>query len=175
MKYLFVITGIGLGHCTREEAVIKELLNKDKNAKIHIATFGTAYNYFKKRFPLTMLHGQEFTSNQPKVNSFKVLMKNLNYPKHYFKNIKILKELISKFDPDIIIVDAQPEGIAAAKAMNKRSVFIYNLDLNHIGYKKIFGLYTWFLIKSVKFSHKNANKVIIPVLTQIPRIEEILC
>ena len=50
MKYLFVITGIGLGHCTREEAVIKELLNKDKNAKIHIATFGTAYNYFKKRF-----------------------------------------------------------------------------------------------------------------------------
>jgi len=171
MKYLFVITGVGLGHCTREDSIIRELLEKDEKAKIHIATFGTAYDYFKKRFPLTLLKGQEFTDTNTKVNSFKVIKQNLTYIFKYFKNIKILKDLIQKFNPDIVIVDAQPEGIAAAKAMNKKSVFIYNLDLNHVKYKKHFGIYTYFILKSVKFCHKNADKVIIPVLTQMPKIE----
>ena len=172
MKYLFVITGIGLGHATREDAIIKEILNKDKNAKIHIATFGTAYNYFKKKFSLTLLHGQQFTDTSLRINSFKVLKSNLNYPVHYFKNINILKNLIKRFNPDVVIVDAQPEGISAAKAMNKKSIFVFNLDLEHINYDKNFGLYTWFLIKSVKFCYKNADKVIIPVLTQMPKIED---
>jgi len=171
MKYLFVITGIGLGHATREDSIITEILNKDKNAKIHIATFGTAYNYFKKRFPLTLLEGQKFSDTTPNINTFKVFMSNLNYPKIYFKNIKIIKEVIKKFDPDVVIVDAQPEGTAAAKDMNKKIVFIYNLDLDEINYDKNFGVYTWFLIKSLKFNYKNADKIIIPVLTQTPRIE----
>ncbi len=170
MKYLFVITGIGLGHCTREDSIIKELLNKDKEAKIHIATFGTAYEYFKKKFPLTLIHGQVFTGTTINVKSFKVLKSNLNYPVNYFKNIKILKELITKFDPDVVIVDAQPEGTAAAKSLNKKIIFVYNLDLDLIK-KKNFGIYNWFLLKSVKFNYKNATKVIIPVLTQTPRIE----
>jgi uncharacterized protein (TIGR00661 family) len=83
-----------------------------------------------------------------------------------------LKNLIEKFNPDVVIVDAQPEGIAAAKAMNKKSIYIYNLDLTHINYKKNFGLYTYFLLKSIKFSYKNATKIIVPVLTQTPRIED---
>src|SRR3972149_3291880 len=104
MKYLFVITGIGLGHCTREDSIIKEIQNKDKIASIHIATFGTAYHYFKKRFSLTLLHGPNFTDTKTKVNPFGVITSNLNYPIHYFKNIKILKKLISRFNPDIVIV-----------------------------------------------------------------------
>ncbi len=171
MKYLFVITGIGLGHCTRDDSIIREIKNKDKDAKIHIATFGNAYDYFKKSFQITELNGQEFSDTKPKVNSFKILMNNLKYPKYYFNNLKILKELINKFDPDVIISDAQPEGIAAAKESKKKSVFIFNLDLNHTKYNKKFGLYTWFVIKSVKFGYKNADKIIIPILTQTPRIE----
>ncbi len=172
MKYLFVITGVGLGHATREDSIIREILEKDKDAKIHIATFGTAYNYFKKKFPITLLHGQNFTDTKPKINNFKIIFENIGYVfRYYFKNINIIKDLIKRFNPDIVIVDAQPEGISAAKAMNKKSIFVFNLDLNHINYKKSFGLYTWFFLKSVKFCHKNADKVIIPVLTQVQRIE----
>jgi len=172
MKYLFVITGVGLGHATREDAIIKEIQNKDEKTDIHIATFGTAYNYFKKKFPLTLLKGRFFTGATTRVDSFRIIKSNLNYPFIYFKNIKILKNLIKRFNPDVVIVDAEPEGIAAAKAMNKKSIFIYNLDLEHINYNKNFGLYTWFLIKSVKFCYKNAHKIIIPVLTQTPKIED---
>ena len=171
MKYLFVITGVGLGHCTREESIINEILEKDKDAKIHIATYGTAYNYFKKKFPLTLISGLEFVDTKTKVSTFRVFKQNFNYIFKYFKNIKTIKKLIEKFNPDVVIVDAQPEGIAAAKALNKKSVFVYNMDLNHIHYKKHFGFYTYFILKSVKFCYKNANKVIIPVLTQTPRIE----
>jgi len=48
MKYLFVITGIGFGHMMREEAIIREVSKKDKDAEIKIATYGLALNYFKK-------------------------------------------------------------------------------------------------------------------------------
>lgn len=171
MRYLFVITGVGLGHCTREDSIIREIFEKDENAKIHIATFGTAYEYFKKKFPITLLNGLEFTDTKTKIDAFKVLKSNMLYPISYFKNIKILKKLILKFKPDIVISDAQPEGIVAAKAMNIKSIFVYNLDLREINYHKNFGLYTWFLLKSIKFSHKNATKSITPVLTQKTSIE----
>ena len=39
MKYLFVITGVGLGHCTREDSIIRELLEKDEKAKIQLLEF----------------------------------------------------------------------------------------------------------------------------------------
>ena len=172
MKYLFIITGIGLGHCTREDSIIREILDKDKDAKIHIATFGAAHDYFKKKFPLTLIHGIEFTDTKTKVNTTKVLLQNLKYIVNYFKNIKLIKDLISRFNPDIVIVDAQPEGVIAAKKLNKKCIFIYNLDLNYINYKKSFGLYNWFVINSIKSCYKKADKVIIPVLTQVPRIED---
>ena len=46
MKYLFVITGIGLGHSVREDAIIRELIKQDKDAEIRVATYGLALKYF---------------------------------------------------------------------------------------------------------------------------------
>jgi len=166
MKYLFVITGIGFGHVMREEAVIREILKRDKGAEIKIATYGLALNYFKKKFPLTEIIGQKFPDASYEIDATKVIFSNLSYPFQYINNINKIKELINKFKPDILISDAEPEGIVAAKKTNTKSVFIYNLDLNKIDFNKNFGLYTFIIKKAINYAHKNSTKTIIPVLTQ---------
>jgi uncharacterized protein (TIGR00661 family) len=172
MKYLFVITGIGFGHVMREEAIIRELLRMDKDAQIKVATYGIALNYFKKRFPLTEIIGQKFPDTSYEVDATKVIFSNLFYPFQYFNNIKKIKKLIEQFKPDIIISDAEPEGIVASKKLNMKSVFIYNLDMHLLNFNKNFGLYTYVIKKAVNYSHKNSSQVIIPVLTQPTRKEE---
>src|SRR3990167_5632192 len=102
MKYLFVITGIGFGHLMREEAVIRELLRKDKDAEIKIATYGLTLNYFKKRFPLTEIIGQKFPDTKSEVDATKVIFSNLFYPFQYLNNIKKIEKLIENFRPDIV-------------------------------------------------------------------------
>lgn len=166
MKYLFVITGIGFGHLMREEAVIRELLKRDKDAEIKIATYGLALNYFKKRFPLTEIIGQKFPDTKSEIDATKVIFSNLFYPFQYLGNIAKIKDLIKKFRPDVVICDAEPEGIAAAKKTNTKSVYIYNLDLRHVKFNQNFGLYTYIIKKAVSYSYKNATSTIIPVLTQ---------
>jgi uncharacterized protein (TIGR00661 family) len=172
MKYLFVITGIGFGHVMREEAIIREILKKDKDAEIKIATYGLALNYFKKRFPLTEILGQKFPDTSYEIDNTKVIFSNLSYPFQYFNNISKIKNLIEKFKPDVLISDAEPEGIVAAKKTNTKSIFIYNLDLNNINFNKKFGLYTFIIKKAIQYSHKNSTRNIIPVLTQEIREDE---
>lgn len=171
MKYLFVITGIGFGHTMREEAIIREILKKDKDAEIKVATYGMAVNYFKRRFPLTEIIGQKFPDTSYEVDATKVIFSNLFYPFQYFNNIKKIKNLIERFKPDIVISDAEPEGIAAAKKANYKSVYVYNLDLRHVKFEQNFGLYTYIIKKAVNYSYRNSTQAIVPVLTQQPRIE----
>ena len=166
MKYLFVITGIGFGHMMREEAIIREVSKKDKGAEIKIATYGLALNYFKKRFPLTEIIGQKFPDTKSEVDATKVIFSNLFYPFQYLNNIKRIEKLIENFRPDIVISDAEPEGIVAAKKTNTKSVYVYNLDLKNIKFGRSFGLYTYIIKKAVSYCHKNATQTIIPVLTQ---------
>ncbi|MEK6835616.1 MAG: glycosyltransferase family protein [Nanoarchaeota archaeon] len=172
MKYLFVITGIGLGHTIREDAIIKELLKLDKDAEIRIASYGNTLKYFAKKFPLTEIIGQKFPDVTSKIESFKVIASNLTYPYYYLQNIKKLKRLIKNFQPDVVIVDAQPEGIVAAKSMKVKSIFIYNLDLNELLFEKKFRLDMFIHKKAIEYCHKNADKVIIPILTQKTKVED---
>lgn len=171
MKYLFVITGIGFGHTMREEAVIREILRKDKDAEINVATYGMAINYFKKRFPLTEIIGQKFPDTKAEVDASKVIFSNIFYPFQYFSNIAKIKKLIQDYKPDIVISDAEPEAIVAAKKTNTKSVYIYNLDLHNIKFAHDFGLYTYLIKKAVSYSHINASATIIPILTQPTRKE----
>lgn len=171
MKYLFVITGIGFGHIMREEAIIRELLKRDQDAEIKVATYGLALNYFKKRFPLTEIIGQKFPDTKAEVDATKVIFSNLFYPFQYFNNIKKIKQLIESFKPDIVISDAEPEGIVAAKKTNTKSVYVYNLDLKQVKFGQDFGLYIFIIKKAVSYSHKNSSQTIIPVLTQPARKE----
>lgn len=160
MRYLFLITGIGLGHAIREHALIKEIKNQDREAKIHIATFGTALNYFKGKFAVTKIHGQNFPDTTFNVSLSKFLFTNLLYPFLFIKNLVKLKVLIRKFSPNVIINDAQPESFY----LGRKVVTIYNLDLERLDFKKDFMARNH--EKVIRWMYDNSDKIILPRLIQ---------
>lgn len=163
MKYLFIITGIGLGHALREKAIIDEILKRQTNSEIHIATYGTALNYFKKFYQTTKIFGHRFQGTDLKFSKIKFFFSNIGYPFTYVIDLIHLIKLIKKLKPDKVIIDVQPVGIAAAKLTRREIISIYNLDTDRLKKKEITNPQ---FIKLIKKVYKKSDKVIIPVLTQ---------
>ena len=129
MKILFVITGIGLGHIMREQALITHIQKNIKDVEIKIAGFKNSYNYFKNKFPVIKIIGHKFPETNFVVSKSKTLLYNLPYPLYFLiDSIKLYNE-IKKFRPDLIIVDAQPVGTFIGNFTGIKTVAIYNLDL----------------------------------------------
>lgn len=130
MNILFIVTGIGLGHSVREHSIIRKILKKNPGTRIKILGFNVSYDYFKREgFDVGRIYGHSFQGNQLKVNNFKMMLFNLTYPFKFIVNSFIALSAAKKFKPDVIVCDAQPEGVFIGKLMGKRVVLVYNLDL----------------------------------------------
>ncbi len=165
MKLLFVVTGIGLGHTIREKTIIDEILKKNPETTIHVAGYGLSLDYFKSLYPTTKIFGHKFSGDSFKPNAARVFMSNLLYPIKYLIDTARLILLIKRFNPDKIIVDTQPVGVFAARLMKKKSVCIYNFDVDRVK-EKLEEASSRFFVNLVKKMYNRAGKVIIPVLTQ---------
>lgn len=129
MKLLFVVLGIGLGHATRVDAIITQVLKKDKNCKIKIAGYSSSYDYFKnKRFKVVKLNGVNWNSKNFKLNLFGMIGKNLKFPLLFRRDVNILIREIKKFNPDLVFVDWELSGLVAASKLGKKSVLLFNYD-----------------------------------------------
>ncbi len=165
MKILFVITGIGLGHSIREEAVIQELTDK-KMVDVRIAGFGTSYNYFKNKYKCHRILGHRFYGTRNKTRFSRIFFENILYPFYFLIDVFLLLMVIARFNPDIVIVDAEPPGIIAGKLMRKKTFTIYDFDLKIlrrlIGKRESPELFLYYLIARIFYS--ISDKVIIPVV-----------
>ncbi len=171
MRLLFIITGIGLGHIIREEALINEIKKNIPDAEIKIAGFKNSYNYFKGKFPLIKMIGHKFPETSFVVSQFKTLIYNLPYPLYFLHDaIKLLIE-IKKFKPDFIIVDAEPVGAFIGRTTKTKTVSIYNLDLNkwdefmkerRLTFSE--KLQSKFMYKQISKNYERADIVLIPSL-----------
>ncbi|MFH1209675.1 MAG: glycosyltransferase family protein [archaeon] len=130
MKYLFLTTGIALGHCTRDEALIRFL---EKDNDVTIACYNISYNYFKDRYDTIKLASVGFSNNDQEFKLIKNLIINWSLFLKWFYNLIKLKIYVMKNKPDLIISDFEPIGL-----FFKKSIFIFNyspekikgLDLN---------------------------------------------
>ncbi len=50
-KYVFLVSGWGLGHATRSWAIIEQILNLDSSSKIIVFTWGSGISFFKSKLP----------------------------------------------------------------------------------------------------------------------------
>lgn len=102
-RILYALSGEGMGHATRSQAVIKKL-QKDHN--VMIACGGRAYHHlsrhFEKIIPVQSLH---MGYNNNIVSSWKTLLANLGNIFSHLKSVKSLYCAIKQFRPDIIIND----------------------------------------------------------------------
>lgn len=160
MKILFTITGIGLGHATRDFAIIKKL-----DADVRIGTYLTAYDFFKDKYKTFKIPYIKFPENSFSVSIWKILFYNLFTPLNLCRTQLRLKKEIKEFKPDLIITDSELATIYSAK--NIPVIAIHNHNLEKI--KKINGnmnlkLQAKFLYKLVEYGNEKCSKIIIPEL-----------
>ena len=127
----YCVAGEGMGHATRSEVVINELLKKNK---IVIFSYDRAYEYLKKRFKVKVLDiveiiGLNFTYED---NEFKVGKSIINERKKFDKLItknfpKYLK-YIAKYDPFLIITDYEPVSGTLARFLKIPLITIDNMN-----------------------------------------------
>lgn len=129
MRYLFVVTGIGYGHSTRDLAIINEIKKRDKKAKFLIAGYFCSYNFFKeKKFDVIRIEGEDFSGDDFKLKVFRVVRKNWDLPVKWTKDILRLVSVIKEFRPDFVVVDWEPVGVIASALTKTKSIMIFNYD-----------------------------------------------
>jgi UDP-N-acetylglucosamine--N-acetylmuramyl-(pentapeptide) pyrophosphoryl-undecaprenol N-acetylglucosamine transferase len=169
MKVTFVITGIGMGHVSREIAILNELRMKVKDLEVSIMGYRSSFNFFKDKFKTIKLRGHNFPETNFKVSLLRILLANLFYPFVYFWDFYKIKKHLREFNPDFVISDAEPLAVNAARKYGKKVFFIYNVDLNvwdafHYDKKFSFPLFiqsTGFF-KIIAETYKKSTLVFIP-------------
>lgn len=128
MKLLFVVTGIGLGDATREHANIEALLRKDPNTEILVAGYDNSYEYFKAKYQTIKIKGYNMQGRHLRFNVLSFVINNIALPFIWLGQAVSLRMLVKRFNPDIIISDFEPTGIAIARFTKKKCVMIFGYD-----------------------------------------------
>ena len=169
MKITFIITGIGMGHISRETAIIEKLRRKVKELEISVIGNKKVCNYFKNKFNVIEIHGHNFPEGKFKVNLLKILFYNLNYPFYYYRDYEIIKNHIIRFNPDFLIVDSEPLGVKAGNLLGKKIFFVYNPDLDiwkefneHKKLTFMQNVQSKYFFKIIEYCYKNSTLVFLP-------------
>jgi uncharacterized protein (TIGR00661 family) len=125
MKILHGVCGEGLGHAIRSKILIDYLKKKHD---IIIAAGGRAYSFLSKHFDY--VEEIEWPKAIYRDNTFKIFQTGLKIllrtitktPQSYFK----IKKIIKQFNPDVVIIDAEPICCYAALFNKIRCVSIDN-------------------------------------------------
>ncbi len=129
MKILFVVTGIGLGHATRIDAIINQLKLKDKKLEVELACYKSSYEYFsRKNLKTIKLNGSNYSSKTFNINIFNIVRLNLKFPLNFRRDLKLITDEIKQFNPEYVVVDWDVIGLIAAARTKKKSILIFNYD-----------------------------------------------
>ncbi len=126
----YCVSGEGMGHATRSEVVINELVKKNK---IVIFSYDRAYEYLKKRFEKKALDivniiGLNFVYEDNELKVAKSLMtERKKFDKLITKNLPKYLKYISKYDPFLIINDYELVSGTLAHILNIPLITIDNM------------------------------------------------
>ncbi|MBU1204036.1 MAG: hypothetical protein KKG60_03140 [Nanoarchaeota archaeon] len=168
MKILFLVTGIGLGHSIREHSIIKSIVKKMPDVQIKVIGFKNSYDYFKKHgYDVEKIRGYSFSGEKLKIDKTKLFFLNLGYPFRFLFNLFRVGKIAFRFNPDIIVCDAQPEGIVVGKLLRKKVVLVYNLYMGD----KVKGSFSNLAVMLKNLFYPLIHKIINPSLLNVRRTE----
>ena len=105
---LFIINGLGMGNCTRCDAIIENLVKQD--IEIHVLTCGNGLKYFENNKNITSLSSMEsfhYGSKGGKLSIAETILSLAQYYKLYKRKTRRLVELLSKVKPSIAVTDSE--------------------------------------------------------------------
>jgi uncharacterized protein (TIGR00661 family) len=105
---LFIINGLGMGNCTRCDAIIENLLKS--NVEVHVLTCGNGIEYFENNKNIASLSSMESFHYGSKGGKLSIAQTIFSLPKYYklYKNkADQLTRLLDKIKPHIAITDSE--------------------------------------------------------------------
>jgi len=128
MKILLLVTGVGYGDSTREEANINELMKQDPKTRIVVAGYDNSYRYFRGKLPVIKIKGYRLPGTKLKFNVLPFIFYNYLLPFIWVFFALKIRRAVKAFKPDVIISDFEPTGIALAKLVKKKCIVIFGYD-----------------------------------------------
>ncbi|HRC57576.1 MAG TPA: glycosyltransferase family protein, partial [Kofleriaceae bacterium] len=131
MKILYGVTGEGMGHAMRSRVVLEHLVGAGHD--LQIMASGRACDFLSKRFAeVNRIHGFHMILEENRVRIGKTAWSNilagvLGLP----QNIKAYFDLISDFEPELVISDFESWSYLYAKHRRLPILSIDNMQLLH--------------------------------------------
>jgi len=135
MKILFGVVGIGLGHATRSEAIIRQL---QKVANVKVITWGPAHEYFKKvGINSHSIGGYEYKGEKYTFNVLFNIFDTFKDPGKLRREYYHFAKLGDAFKPDVVFGDSDPNTFFYAYRRNLPNYSLSNLITTIDNYDKI--------------------------------------
>jgi uncharacterized protein (TIGR00661 family) len=179
MKVLVSVVGIGLGHATRSEAIVKALEKQGDTVKI--VTWGDAYDFFKSRgYKPENTGGYDYKGQEYTFSVMLNILDSFRDPtklkRDYYQFIKLADE----FKPDKIFSDTDPNAFFYAHRRNIPNYMLSNLPTTVNNYERIPKplrtndlMMQHFMIKRLMdFIEKRSHKIFVPSFESKVRYEE---
>ena len=171
MKVLFVVTGIGYGDSTREDANIKAFKKAFPRAKVLVACYDNSYEYFKDKYETVRIQGYKLPGKQLKIQLHRFILANVFLPVFWLTSTLKVKLEKFKFVPDVIVSDFEPIGISLAKLLGKRCIVLFGFDpylYDEYKKKNRVNLKLRTEARYFQYLYNNADMVLIPSL-RVPK------
>lgn len=124
-RFLAVACGVGLGHATRLESVVKELR---RESKVEVLSHGQGYQYFRNIDDTTkLIHGLNLVFREGILSGRNSLVANLHLPLSLCRNLRLFKQIVQNHNPSHIISDSELYSILIARFLNRPCTVITNL------------------------------------------------
>src|SRR3989344_4478709 len=102
---LYGVSGEGSGHSSRSKEIISYL---QKKHKVHVITYGKAYDYLSKYVNATKIYGLHLSYKDNRVEYVETVKNNIINLFNSFSKFEDLRKLIKDFKPDVIFTDFEP-------------------------------------------------------------------
>lgn len=136
MKILYGVVGEGMGHAMRSRVIIDHLLREGH--EVEIMASGRAVDFLQRHFtspdgsPVNRIHGLHMIYEENRVKVGKTLVSNvLAGASGLPQNVTAYFELLSDFEPDLVISDFESWTYLYAKAHRLPVVSIDNMQIIH--------------------------------------------
>lgn len=160
------ISGEGLGHAVRSEALIEEL---KKRHEILITTSNRAYKYLNRKFDnVHSIWGNVLIYQNNAIHEAKSLMRFVSdAPFKIIKNSFLLLPLIKRFRPDIFISDFESASHYYARLFGYPCLSIDNIHFQTECEYTCSREAPWYLRPVIKSLHPSSDEYIIPSFADV--------
>ena len=105
-KILYGVSGEGSGHSSRASLIAAHLQNQGHDVKI--ASYDRGYRNLQDHFDVVEIAGLTIVSEDNQVSKLKTITANLAKIPSGTRSLKLLRQTVEEFAPDLVITDFEP-------------------------------------------------------------------